>query len=126
MRDLITGIDYKTGELIIDKDSALPGFYYKDGYILSCTDLGKAGVKIELTHRNEGSGAIILPPDKAQDYLGWLLQTLGHRNHALSEEFVEILKRLINEKKLDKILKRGDKKKVKDVLKFLKNLQSRN
>ena len=126
MQELITRINDKTGEPIIEERAALSGFYYVNGYRLSCTDLGKHGVKIELMHKQEGSGAIILPPKKAEECGGWLLQTMGQRGLNLPEELSQILKRLIKEKRLDRILKRGDKKMIRDVLKFLRGKQSRN
>ena len=126
MQELIAKINDNTGEPIIEERSALSGFYYENGYTFSCTDLGKDGVKMELIHKQEGGGAIILPPKKTEEYGRWLLQTLGQRNLNLPKELSEILKRLIKEKRLDRILKRGDKKIIKDVLKFLKGQRSRN
>ena len=126
MRDLIAKIDDETDKPIIGERRSLSGFRYENGYTLSCTDLGKNGVKVELVHKHEGSGAIILPPGKTKEYGRWLLQTISQRNHNPSKELAEILKRLINEKKLNKIFKRGDKKKVRDALNFLKSTRSKN
>ena len=105
MQELIADINDKTGELIIEERSALSEFHYVNGYTLSFTDLGKHGVKIELIHKQEGSGAIILPPKRTKECGRWLLQTLGQRNLNLPKELSEILERLIKEKKLDRILK---------------------
>ena len=51
----------------------MSGFSYRDGYTLSATDLGTKGVKVELRHSYDTAGAIILPPNQAQEYGKWLL-----------------------------------------------------
>ena len=126
MQELITEINDKTGEPIIKQYSALSVFHYENGYALSCTDLGNRGVKVELIHKQQDSGAVILPPKKTEECGRWLLQTLGQRSYNLPKELSHILERLIKEKKLDQILKWGDKKIIKEVLKLLKAQRSTN
>jgi hypothetical protein len=100
--------------------NALPEFRYQDGYTLWATDLGKRGVKIELVHTQDVGGAIILPPKKAGECGKWLLETLGQDRLGLPTELSDILERLAKQKASGRILKRGDKKKIKDALKVLK------
>jgi hypothetical protein len=99
--------------------AALPEFHYKNGYTLCLADLGKVGVKIELIDSDEGSAAVILPPDKTQECSKWLSRTIGQRSRSLPEEISKILGRLLKEKEPKKILERGDKKTIKEALKLL-------
>lgn len=126
MREIITRIDTKTGEPIVEERPALSVFYYEDGYTLLGTDLGGLGVKIELMHKHEGGGAVILPPHKAQECAQWLLRTLGQVNQSLSKELPDILERVIEQRGPAQVLKRGDKKKIKDALKVLRKQASRS
>jgi hypothetical protein len=100
--------------------STFSTFSYKDGYTLSAIDLGVRGVKIELNQRYDDGAAIILPPNKVQDCGRWLLQTLGQDSHGLPRELADILARLINHKKAAQILERGDKTRIKNALKILR------
>jgi hypothetical protein len=117
---VITDTDRITGEPISQKAAALPGFYYENGYALALADLGKMGVKVELTDNHEGTAAVILPPDKIEECSKWLSKTLGQRCRLLPEELSKILGRLAKEKGPNKILERGDKKTIKEALKLLK------
>ena len=99
--------------------AALPEFHYSNGYTLRLADLGKVGVKIELTDANEASAAVILPPDKAQECSKWLSRTIGQRGLSLPEELSKILGRLLRERKPKKILERGDRKTIREALKLL-------
>ncbi len=99
--------------------AVLPGFYYKNGYTLCLADLGKVGVKIELIDSNEGSAAVILPPEKTEECSKWLSKTIGQRSRSLPEELAKILARLLKEKEPKRILERGDKKTIKEALKLL-------
>lgn len=123
MVELITKIDEMTGKPIIEEQSALSGFRYENGYMFSATDLGNKGVKVELVHKQDDGGAIILPPRKAEECGRWLLQTLGQRHHNLPEELLDVLDRLAKRKGLHRILKWGDKKKIKNSLKLLRSQQ---
>lgn len=125
MLELITRIDDKTGKPVTKEQSALSEFCYEDGYLFSATDLGKRGVKVELVHGQEDGGAIILPPRKAKECGRWLLQTIGQTSFGFPKELPDILDRLVKEKKAGRILKRGDKKKIKDTLKVLKSQPSK-
>jgi hypothetical protein len=113
-------IDYKTGSTIIEKHAALAGFLFEDGYIFSATDLGKNGVKIELSHRAEDSAAVILPVQKVEECGRWLLQTIGQSNRDFLKELLSIFKKLTKQKGLGIALQRGDKKKISDAIKMLK------
>ncbi len=101
--------------------SALSAFRFENGYKFSATDLGNQGVKIDLIDREEVAGAIILPPKKVHECGRWLLNTLGQDRMGLPKELISILERLSREKKLSKVLMRGDKKKIKDALRVLKS-----
>jgi hypothetical protein len=116
---VIAEIEKKRGRPTSRPTSALPEFHYRDGYTLSLADLGKAGVKIELTDSHEGSAAVILPPDKTKECSRWLSQTLGQRCRLLPEELEKILGRLLKEKRTSRILERGDKTIIKESLKLL-------
>jgi len=126
MREIITGIDDRTGEPITEKYSSLSSFCYEDGYALLGTDLGNEGVKIELVHKYEDGRAIILPPRKAKECGKWLLRTLGRVGQNLPEGLPDILEKLTKQKRVDRILKRGEKKKIKDAIKVLKKQLPRN
>lgn len=114
------GINSQIGKRMDKRYTALPEFCYQDGYTLWATDLGKRGVKIELAHTQDDGGAIILPPKKAGEYGRWLLETLGQDSLGLPTELPDILERLAKQRASGRILKRGDKKKIKDALKVLK------
>jgi len=125
MLELITGIDDKTGNPVAKERSALSEFCYEDGYVFSATDLGKRGVKIELVHRQEDGGAIILPPRKAEECGRWLLQTIGQTGLGFPKELPDILDRLVKEKNAGRVLRWGEKKKIKDAVKLLRNQPSK-
>ena len=112
--ELIIDIDNATGKPISQETPALSGFYYKNGYELVLSDLGKLGVKIELTNAQESSAAVILPPNKTEECSKWMGKTLGLRNQNLPGELSKIFRRLLKEKRPEKILERGDKKIIKD------------
>ena len=119
MDEQITIIDENTGEPVIDKVTALPGFSYQNGYLLSIRDLGKHGVKIELLHQTD-EAAVILPPTKAKQCAKWLLNTISLKDHDPLTELPDILKRLIKHKQSGRVLKHGDKTKIKDAIKALR------
>lgn len=103
--------------------AAFSAFRYKDGYTFSAIDLGTRGVKIELNREYDIEAAVILPPEKVQDCGRWLLKTLGQNSYGLPNELSDILQRLISHKKSTQILQRGDKTKIKDALKVLRDDQ---
>ena len=115
---LTTRINEKE-QLAITRKSAVSKFCYEDGYAFLVTDLGNNGVKVELVHEAEGGGAIILPPSKAEECGKWLLQTIGQIKYSPLKELSGILKRVLSEKALDRILQRGDKKKIREAVKLL-------
>lgn len=110
MEETTIKIDDKTGRPTIEKHAALAGFIFVDGYIFSATDLGKNGVKIELSHRAGDSAAVILPIQKAEECGRWLLQSIGQPNRDLLKELQGVLKRLTKQKGLRIALQRGDNK----------------
>jgi hypothetical protein len=114
--------EYNVGlaERVAQQFSALPGFRYCNGYTFRATDLGKQGVKIELTHEKDVGAAIILPPKEVGQCGRWLLKTLGQDCHGLPKELPDILQRLTGQKGTERILEWGDKKKIKDALKVLR------
>lgn len=101
--------------------SSLPPFVHENGYSLSVSDLGNAGVKLELRHDGEVGAAIILSPDDVHRFGKWLLRTLGQDKHGFPLELGGILKRLAKTKVDDSILHRGDKKHLKDALRALQS-----
>jgi len=101
--------------------SALPRFYYHNGYTFQATDLGNQGVKIELVHEYDAGGAIIMPRKEVGEYGRWLLKTLGQDRYGLPKELSDILKRLSGQKAANRVLKRGDKKKIREALKVLRS-----
>jgi len=121
MVELITKIDYQTGEPVVEEKPALEQFSYEGGYLLLCSDLGSQGVKIELVHPDEGSSAVILPSEKAQQCARWMLRTLAQRKDDLLYELPDILQRIIGSNGSEVTLKRGDKKKLRDTIQILRN-----
>jgi len=100
--------------------SSLPAFLYEDGYTLSATDLGKAGVKLELSHNYNLGAAIILPPKQVEECGRWLLETLEQDSNGLPKQLAGILERLSKQSGFRAKLERGDKKKMRDALRVLK------
>lgn len=101
--------------------SALPEFRHEAGYILSASDLGKLGVKIELNNQFDVGVAIILPPEKVGEFGIWLMETLEQEGKGLLKELLDTLERLSKQKGPRATLQRGDKKKLKNTVKFLKH-----
>ena len=106
--------------------ASLPAFLYEDGYTLSATDLGKSGVKIELSHNYNVGGAIILPPRQVEQCGRWLLETLEQESNGLPRQLTGILERLSKQSGFRAKLERGDKKKIKDALRILKTQSSKD
>ncbi|MHC4299077.1 MAG: hypothetical protein ACYS7Y_17525 [Planctomycetota bacterium] len=106
--------------------ASLPEFAYEDGYTISATDLGKAGVKIELSHNYNVGGAIILPPKQVAECGRWLLETLDQDSNGLPRQLVGVLERLSKQSGFKAKLERGDKKKIKDALRVLKTQSARS
>ncbi|MHC4644766.1 MAG: hypothetical protein ACYTBJ_04640 [Planctomycetota bacterium] len=121
MAELVAQIDDETGEPLIKKQASLSEFCYENGYVFRGTDLGGLGVKIELGHEDESSVAIILPPGKAQECAQWLLRTLGQVYHSLPEDLPDILQKIVAQKEMERILERGDKRKIKAAVRALKD-----
>ena len=112
-------------ELANHIQAALPEFRYEAGYILSASDLGRLGVKIELNNQYDPGVAIILPPGKVGECGIWLLETLGQESKGLLTELLAVLDRLSKQKGSRPILQRGDKKIIKDAIKVLKKQSSK-
>jgi hypothetical protein len=112
--------------LLKHRRAALPEFHYEDGYRLSAKDLGKAGVKIELSHNYNVGGAIILPPRQVQECGSWLMETLEQESNGLPKQLTDILERLSKQTGPRAKLERGDKKKIRDALRVLKKQSARN
>jgi len=112
--------------LLKHRRAALPEFHYEDGYRLSVKDLGKAGVKLELSHNYNIGGAIILPPRQVRECGTWLMETLEQESNGLPKQLTEILERLSKQTGSRAKLERGDKKKIKDALRVLKRESARS
>jgi hypothetical protein len=121
MQQNYAGLYGGTGKIVKRGFPALSGFCYRNGYTFQATDLGNRGVKIELFHEHEAGGAIILPPKEVGQCGRWLLRTLGQDRHGLPEELREILKRLSSQQGASRVLRRGDKKKIKDAIRVLRS-----
>ena len=116
----------RSKRLLKHRRAALPEFYYEDGYRLSAKDLGKAGVKIELSHSYNVGGAIILPPRQVRECGTWLMETLEQESNGLPKQLTEILERLNKQTGSRAKLERGDKKKMREALRALKRQSSRS
>jgi len=125
MEKLSTRIGNSPNRLVKPVHAALPSFTYEDGYTFSVTDMGKLGVKIELNHKYDAGGAIILPPQKVGECGRWLLETLEQESNGLPKGLRGILERLSKQSGFRPILQRGDKKKIRDALKVLNSQSSR-
>jgi len=101
--------------------SSLPPFSFGNGYSLKAFDLGSAGVKLELYQDDRVGAAIILPPGEAGRLGKWLLRTLGQDKHGFPVELGGILERISKAKIEDSILQRGDKKRIREALRALKD-----
>ena len=121
MKEHSAGPGSMAGKPANQRFAALRGFRYDNGYTLQATDMGSLGVKIELLQDHDTGGAIILPPKLVGECGRWMLQTLGQDRHGLPEELPDILKRLSRQKAATRLLKRGDKKIIKDALKTLRS-----
>ncbi len=106
--------------LLTHRRVALPTYVYEGGYTLSAKDLGKAGVKIELSHNYNVGGAVILPPEQVEKCGRWLLETLEQESNGLPKQLTGVLERLSKQSGFRAKLERGDKKKIKDALRVLK------
>ena len=100
--------------------SALNEFTYRNGYTLTVTDMGSDGLRIELIHPYENTAAVIIPPDKALMCVHWMLKTLALQEDKLPAELPEILRRIVDRKSLN----RGDKKKIRNAIRTLRDWQS--
>ena len=115
------GLENRVAKPFDRRFGALPGFVFSNGYTLQASDLGNSGVKIELLHDYDTVGAIILPPKEVGRCSRWLFQTLGQDRFGLPGELPEILRRLSTEKNAGRVLRRGDKARIRDALKALKS-----
>ena len=102
------------------RSSSLAPFVFGNGYSLAAFDLGGGGVKVELGHEGHVEAAIILPPEEVHDLGRWLLATLGQDEHGFPVELAGILERLSKAKLPVPILERGDKKRIKEALRALR------
>lgn len=116
----------RSKRLLKHRRDALPEFHYEDGYRLSAKDLGKSGVKIELSHNYNIGGAIILPPRQVREYGTWLMETLEQDINGLPKQLTEILERLSKQTGTMLKLERGDKKKMREALRALRRQSASN
>jgi hypothetical protein len=101
--------------------SSLPPFRYGNGYSLTAFDLGNGGVKLELHCDGEIGAAIILPSAEVQKLGKWLLRTLGQDEHGFPVELAAVLERVSKAKIAASELQRGDKKRIKEALRALRD-----
>ncbi len=120
MTERMATVTDSMGKPIIRDHPALSQFCFENGYEFRGTLLGSKGVKIELVHKDDREAAIILPPAEARQCARWLLGTTDRQDRSLPKDLAEILQRIINIKKPHPALKRGDKRKIKDALRALK------
>lgn len=113
-------MDEHPGRRLKEPKPALSCFTYRNGYVLSATDLGKGGVKLALSHDHDSEAAIILPPEKVHECGRWLLQTMDQDVRGLPTEIRDILRRLTESKSASRILQYGEKKKIRDALRVLR------
>ncbi|UCG58127.1 MAG: hypothetical protein JSU70_01210 [Phycisphaerales bacterium] len=113
-------MDEHPGRQLSGAKPALAPFTYRNGYILSASDLGKGGVKLTLSHDRDSGAAIILPPDKVHECGRWLLQTMQQDVRGLPVEIRDILRRVTDSRSASRILRHGDKKKIRDALRVLR------
>jgi hypothetical protein len=113
-------IGQDSGGSVDRKSSSLPPFRYEAGYCLRVSDLGGAGVKLELSHDGDIGAAVMLPPEMVQELGRWLLRTLGQDEHGFPVELGGILERLSKAKKANTIFQRGDKTRIREALQALK------
>jgi hypothetical protein len=113
-------IGQDSGAPVNRKSSSLPPFQYEAGYFLNISDLGGAGIKLELSHNGDVGAAVMLPPETVQELGRWLLRTLGQDEHGFPVELGGILERLSKAKKTNPILQRGDKTRIREALRALK------
>ncbi len=105
--------------ILLEKYSSIPGFQYEDGYTIEATDLANRGVKIEMSHRHDMDGAIILPPEKVSECGRWMLKTLGQDQHGLPNELTDVLRRISRQTGQSAVLQRGDKQRIREALRIL-------
>jgi len=103
-----------------DIPTVASAFRYEDGYTLVVTDLGSRGVKLELFHNRDGTAAVILPPEKVRQCARWLLRTIAQNELGLPLKLSELLTRIDKEKCFAALLRRGDKKVLKESLRLLR------
>lgn len=114
--EAVIGIDERTGQPIIEELSAVPTYYFRNGYTLSGLDLGQRGVKLNLLRQCEEPRGIILPPEKAWQFASWLAATIAVKRPALPPDLADVLRRLLKQKGLTLVLKKGDKTTLKRAL----------
>lgn len=114
-------IGHDSGGPVNRKSSSLPPFQYEAGYSLNISDLGGAGVKLELSHNGDVGAAVMLPPEMVQDLGRWLLRTLGQDEYGFPVELGGILERLSKAKQTNPVLQRGDKTRIREALRVLKS-----
>lgn len=97
-------------------------FTFAAGYELAVVDMGGEGVRLELSHRYEGNGAIILPPEVAEELGRWLLSSLGQTVSKLPNRLEETLKRILVGKRFEP----GDKNRLRETINVLKTYVKEN
>jgi len=120
MAERTTIIDASVGEPTVKAPPALAQFSYSNGYVFRGTDMGTCGVKIELLDKYDEGAAIILPPAEAEQCAKWLLETIGQQKCKLPNGLPEVLEKIAEDQRSRPGLSRGDKRKIKQALRVLK------
>jgi hypothetical protein len=109
-------------DLLTSGRPALTIFRYENGYTITMSDLGSDGILIELTDPNEGSAAVIMPPDKVQRCAYWMLRTLALRKQSFPARLTEMLGKVVNSKRLN----HTEKNIICEAMQILQDLESGN
>ena len=114
MDEWVAEIDPETGEPVVEERPALEPFTFQGGYSLELTDLGSTGIKVELFSAAEGSRAVVLPPDKVQQCIVWMLNALALDKGGMLGELTALLEECIGDKETLRKLGHPEHKKVKE------------
>ena len=83
-----TNFHHNEEDVVVTQVPVLPPFIYRSGYELSFIDLGNIGIKIEMNHPQEASGAIILPLEQADELNLWFKRRIGQMNKISQENAI--------------------------------------
>ena len=99
-----------------EDSTSLPGYVCENESTFSATDLGGRGVKLELGRSRDELGAIILPSTEVKVCGEWVLEASGCNKFGLPKRVMDLLKRLLKDKRASLMLERGDKARIKEAL----------